>query len=141
MASYSAARITSDGVIGESSIVVLDPEKWLGKPFPLRDYIDLGEQLVNGRWTVVLYHQSCPKCQTLVAEYEALSEDTLSFDDKDRVALIEIPPFAAKRTDRQIAKSSLHYGRLFHDRDWFAQTPVVLEIVDGVVTHTRMDGD
>lgn len=60
-------------------IVVLEPEKWIGEPFPLLPFIkplageallpaeahpDLGERLLQGKWTLVLYSTNCSECQT-----------------------------------------------------------------------------
>jgi hypothetical protein len=49
--------------------ILLEPDKWVGKEFPLLPYIEppeVGEKLKIGEWTVVLYHHDCPKCKEVI---------------------------------------------------------------------------
>ena len=71
MTSYTPTTLSDAGdVIGDGKVVVLEPEKWIGKRFPLLDYIDIGDRLKQGKWLVLLYHHDCPKCQTVVRTLE-----------------------------------------------------------------------
>ena len=57
MGSYTPTAVNSSGdILGEDSLVVLDPETWVGKPFPLSKHVDVGERLAEGKWIVLLYH-------------------------------------------------------------------------------------
>ena len=67
MGSYTPPTLSDTGVfIGDSKIVVLEPEMWIGKRFPLLDYIDIGGKLKDGNWLVLLYHYDCPKCREAI---------------------------------------------------------------------------
>ena len=47
MASYTPTVLTAEGeLIGESKIVVLEPETWVGGRFPLLGHVTVGEKLV-----------------------------------------------------------------------------------------------
>ena len=73
MSSYTDTTLSDAGeIIGDGKTVVLEPEKWIGKRFPLLDYIDIGDKLKEGSWVVVLYHHDCPKCKEAMPKYEEL---------------------------------------------------------------------
>ena len=84
MASYSPATLSEAGeVMGNGKIVVLEPEKWIGKHFPLLDYIDIGDKLKKGKWVVLLYHHDCAKCQKAIKDHHS-----------SKTILVEMPPYA-----------------------------------------------
>ncbi len=64
-------------LIGEGNLVVLEPEKWVGKRFPLLNYIDIGEQLAAGEWTVVFFRSGCPNCQAVLRAYKERATQTV----------------------------------------------------------------
>jgi hypothetical protein len=71
--------------------VLLEPEKWIGKEFPLLSFIEPTEEqdkLKNGEWTIVLYHHDCPKCQEVINEFIEKKTENL--------ACVEVPPYAEK---------------------------------------------
>src|SRR5690606_34159712 len=41
-------------------LVILEPEKWIGKPLPIADWIDV--DLSTGDWIVLLHRHDCPAC-------------------------------------------------------------------------------
>lgn len=47
----------------KQSVVLLEPEKWVGRRCPLLPYTDIGEDLSRGRWIVVLYRHDCRQCE------------------------------------------------------------------------------
>lgn len=70
MLGTQSASMDADGVIVASGdLVILEPEKWIGKPLPIAAHIDIGRQLTSGRWTLVFYHHDCPKCQEVMPQY------------------------------------------------------------------------
>jgi len=103
------------------NLVILEPEKWVGKSLPIADSIDL--DLSQGDWTVLLHRHDCPECQAAVPRYEELALHR-------RVALVEVPPYEELHA---LATGAAHRGRLASDRDWFVQTPVELRLQDGIV--------
>jgi uncharacterized membrane protein YphA (DoxX/SURF4 family) len=129
----------SSGVDGQDlgkagSLVVLEPEKWSGRVFAFAEHIDVGAQLLHGRWVVLLVHNDCDHCARAVPRYLAAMDG----DARARLAVIQMPP-----TDQpppwQLGPQVLS-GRFDTSRDWFASTPVAVLIVDGRVIVAR-DGD
>ncbi len=103
------------GVNGHRSIL-LEPEKWQGREFPLLPFIEpteVREQLMSGEWTVVLYRSDCQKCQKVITD--------LVKKGTSRGILIEIPPCG---TESVIPEGFLH-ARLNEKMIWFAETPYV----------------
>ena len=61
---FEPTIVTDEGeILGESQIVVLEPERWIGTRFPLLPHVDIGSRLAEGRWIVLLYHHDCPECR------------------------------------------------------------------------------
>lgn len=123
------------------SLVVLEPEKWVGGTFPLFGHIDLGARLLSGRWTVLLVHHDCDHCIAAVGRYSAGvggvggSGSGVGSSAQAGLAVIEMPPFAdAGEPMPWVLPPSVLSGRLDTTRDWFATTPVILELQDGKVT-------
>jgi hypothetical protein len=120
-------------IIGDNRVVILEPEKWAGKPFPLLKHIDIGSQLSQGQWVVVLFHHDCAVCQRVIPAYEQMLDarvDTLSV----RAAIVEVPPYDEDTLASVALRERLSVGRLDATRDWFVQTPVELFLEDGRVT-------
>jgi hypothetical protein len=125
------------GIIGHGNLVLLEPEKWVGKPFPLAEHIDVGKELTRGRWTVVLYRHDCADCPAAIAEHERRARAQAGDPDAPRVALIEVAP--PRRGGRHLvgAGSPCLLGRLSADREWFVTTPAILSLHDGRVVEAR----
>lgn len=134
MLRFEASTISDEGVfLGGGEIVVLEPETWTGKRFPLLAHIDRGERLANGHWIVLLYHHDCPQCLETLPRYEALAE-TAADDRVPSVALVEVPPFGPSDN---LPLSRAHRARLRDTKDWFVQTPTEILLADGTVTAVR----
>lgn len=148
MGAYQPALLGEDGVIlGDDNLVILEPEKWTGKRFPLLPYIEdvpgqrkagerpLRERLAEGKWIVVLYHHDCSECQEAIPIYEALARRTMTISGGLRVALIEMPPYAADWL--QLVSPEMHslLGRLSNTKDWFTMTPLVVIVTENEVTN------
>ncbi len=116
-------------------VVVLEPEKWIGKEFPLLGHIDIEERLNEGEWIVLLFHHDCPDCQKIISKYTKLKD---VFSDKEglvHLALIESPPFSdLAEVDY---RKSFHYakGRLDESLEWFVESPVEIQLSRGIVTN------
>ena len=126
---YADRQTAVDGLLTMvSDLVVLEPERWIGKPLPIAQFIDL--DLSSGQWIVLIHRHDCPACQEEVPRYEQLG--SLG----QRVALVEVPPYGASEAH----VSSCQLGRLTADREWFVQTPVEIQLVDGLVTASKTHG-
>ena len=136
MGSISAMTLVASGeLVGNGSLVVLEPETWVGKPFPLLRHIDIGQLLAKGNWIVVLYHHDCSKCQKAIPKYEQLACELSSRGGGVRMAMVEIPPYGGLGEIARDASSACLWGRLTDGREWFVATPVELTIETGSVTN------
>jgi hypothetical protein len=122
---YADTRTASaDDLLSEAGgLVIVEPEKWIGKPLPFTDWIDL--DLSTGDWIVFLHRHDCPACQEALPRYEELALQSTS----ERVAIVEVPPYG----DSTPYNDETH-ARLNNARDWFVQTPVEIRLSDGVIT-------
>lgn len=111
----------ADGLQLEGDLVILEPEQWIGKKLPIADFIDV--DLSTGEWVVLLHRHDCLDCQEAVPKYEQLALAGI------RVALVEVPPYGGSESHVGEYRS----GRLHEDREWFVQTPVEIQLRDGVV--------
>jgi hypothetical protein len=128
---FRPADVAGDGLIlGAGNLVVLEPEKWVGRRWPLLEYVDQRAELSVGRWQVVLYHHECPRCQAVL---ERLA------DVRGHLALVEVPPHGGPPAN---APPGAHLARLSETREWFVETPLVLTLRDGIVegVSSRFDG-
>ena len=133
MSRYQPTLIASDGVIlGSGTLVVLEPEKWVGTDFPLLPHIDLGQSLKQGDWEVWLYRHDCSECSERLERLEFRHSST-------RLVLIEVPPHV--HDAQRFAAVDVEYGRLTSDYDWFVETPVELILRDGRVEHVEKGGE
>ena len=134
MASYEPSTLSPHGeIIGQDTVVVLEPEGWHGKRFPLLDHIDIGEHLKVGTWVVLLYHHDCPKCQDVIPAYLERARDLSASANAPRIALIDVPKYGPPVIT---SRGNPVYGRLNNKREWFVQTPVEIILRDGIVVRT-----
>lgn len=103
------------------SPVALEPNSWEGRSLPIAYAIDL--DLSQGKWIVLLHRHNCPDCHEAVLRYEELAMHK-------RVALVEVPPYGKSDS---IPTAAVYRAQLRGDREWFIQTPVELQLENGVV--------
>lgn len=134
MGSYTPDTLTdAGGIVGDDAIVLLEPEKWIGKRFPLLEYIDIGDTLKEGKWVVVLYRHECPECQAVVPKYARLSRELSARGEAVNVALIEVPPYGDHRAQSALHKAECCAGRLSNAQEWVGTMPLVLALERGMV--------
>ena len=140
MTSYTPTTLSIAGdLVGSDKTVVLEPETWAGKRFPLLDFIDVGETLKDGKWLVVLYHHDCPKCLEEVPRFQDQARQSADDPDAPHVALIEIPPFGTPDALSISSDTFCVQGRLSDKKEWFVKTPAVLLVHSGVVSPIAAD--
>lgn len=115
------------------SVVYLQPERWIGRSFPLIKHTTLGRQLAHGRWVVVIYNSYCGHCRPAVPEYEQLAIALQDRPGAPRIALVEVPPCAAPGRNQATGGTPAVVGHLSTERKWLIVTPVILAVVDGRV--------
>ncbi|MHC4178674.1 MAG: MauE/DoxX family redox-associated membrane protein [Planctomycetota bacterium] len=142
MGSYQAGMISETGeIFGDSEFVVLEPEKWVGKRFPLLKYIDVGDRLAYGEWIVVLYHHDCPKCREVIRRYEEMGRHSASRPAGPPVALVEMFPYPEARPRVEGGSGVCLTGRLSRRRVWFLETPGVVVLDEGIVRKAANGGE
>jgi Methylamine utilisation protein MauE len=123
-------------VLQGSSLIALKPEVWEGKPFPLVPFIQLDApevHLSEGRWLAVLFQHDCSHCRSVVPELW----DWAAGQTGAHAAFIEMPPYAP--TGKSLLEAAPSHsgrvavGKLSDRQKWFAQTPVLIELEDGIV--------
>ncbi len=143
MDSYADTTLSDVGqVVGNGKIVVLEPEKWIGKRFPLLPFIEdysehlqsgersLRERLVEGEWIVVLFHYDCQNCKEAIPRYEELARRLAAKSTAPQVALIEIPPYGNREALPVADDTQCILGRLSDEKEWFVKTPTEIEFSD-----------
>ena len=125
------ALAVAQGFFVDDSMVLLQPEEWVGSRFLLADHVGAGERLMKGRWTVLLYHHDCPKCQEVLPQYNSAA----ATDPGNQVMLIEVPPFGERAP-----LGGTKVEQLRDDITWFVTTPVEISLVDGRVTSVISEG-
>ncbi|MHC4178550.1 MAG: MauE/DoxX family redox-associated membrane protein [Planctomycetota bacterium] len=139
MGTYRAATLSGAGIIlGHGDVVVLEPRAWVGRRFPLLDYIDIGDQLAAGQWIVVLYHHDCPTCQEVIPDYARLARVSAASSGAPQVALIELPPYGSRTFS---FGASCRQGRLSAVKDWFVASPVECTLDGGLVAKVSVEPD
>ena len=109
------------GLDGRKNIM-LEPETWIGKEFPLVSRFvlsDGAEVLQQGTWHVLLVQPDCPECRKMMKELEE--------KQTENIAIVVVPTRAGK-----IPPTSFPIFWLDRQNGWFADTPCVVKLVEGV---------
>lgn len=117
------------------SIMILEPETWIGLRCPLLQHIDIGPSIEHGSWRVVLYHHDCSQCQAVLPRYKQLANENGGSEGACRIALIEVPPYSRKTL---APDQSCQHGRLSDEKEWFVTTPAELVLRDGRLVEARI---
>lgn len=132
IARYEPGTITEEGeIIGDHKRVMLEPDDWPGKRFILLRYIDVGDKLAAGDWTVVLFDHDCPGCDKIIPKYVRLVRE--GNPRIGRLVLIEVPPYAPTGWIADLDRSTCLFGKLTDELYWYVWTPVIVILKDGVV--------
>jgi len=142
MGTYEPATADHSGdILGNSQFVVLEPEKWVGKRFPLLKYIDIGDDLGAGQWIVVLYRLDCPSCcDVLDSQAKVVAGSAASMRDT-KIAFVQVPSHEVSAADTASRNVRFVLGRLRDVRTWFVRTPVQITLNRGIVVSvTQREG-
>jgi len=109
---------------------VLKPQTWQDKELPVLDHIDIGDQLRQGMWLVLLYHHDCPDCQDVMPEYKRIAQELGGDQGFLNVAFVELAPY---EQDSSTDDRSCVWGRMLDVKQWLVTTPVVVLLTDAQV--------
>jgi hypothetical protein len=122
------ARLDSPiGQFEAASVVVLEPQRWIGKPLPIGKFVDVGAALERGDWLLVLLHYDCERCREQLPLLQGMARAG------KRVALVELPPYASTSEHFRSTLNEFTHGRLASSKRWYVHTPSLIEIRDGMV--------
>jgi len=111
-----------------TKMILLEPESWIGKEFPLIARFaepEGSEVLLEGMWQLLLVQPDCSDCHQMMAELEV--------QKPERVAIVVIP----SGSGRKVLQTSFPSFILHGGNDWFVETPVVIELSDGICIEIR----
>ena len=124
--------ISQIGVVQESSFgkktILLQPEIWVGGEFTLANYTDIGEELSEGLWIVLVYTNSCSSCREAVQIYRDVAVKYAQTPNVPKIAMIELPPYQTEETD-----SPALCGKLDRTYRWRIQGPALILLDNGKV--------
>ncbi|MFO0912478.1 MAG: hypothetical protein U0795_05960 [Pirellulales bacterium] len=142
--SYLTAPTTlsASGALPQNAqAVALKPETWIGQRLPIANYVELGGDLNEGEWLLVLYRPDCAHCLRIVPR---LRDQFLAASDTSprRLALVDLSAGQAAgalsdqtpETAPGQATPRVVFGRLQPGRRWIATPPIGILINKGVAT-------
>lgn len=128
-----AALVPGGRQLADTNFVILEPEQWIGKPFPLLAETSIAADLGQGSWWVVLYRPDCPHCQDVLPELvERFGRPSAA---KRRLALVNISSDSGDGLLEQAVQSvgQVAWGQLATSKEWFVTPPVAVQLQEGVV--------
>jgi hypothetical protein len=113
--------IGADGTV----TMMLEPEKWIGKEFPLWNYVDEKAQSIKqGNWIIVIGRKQCEECQRIIEKLTAKNSNSL--------ALLELDDGLAHTEHQLLPPSVSVQGTLKIDPNWIILTPCLIQCQDGI---------
>ena len=104
-------------------MILLEPETWIGKEFPLIPRFlesEGSEVLLTGTWSVLFVQPDCSDCAQVIANLRAKKPEN--------VAILIVP----SRIGKEALQTSLPTFTLDEQSDWFVTTPRVVKLSDGI---------
>jgi hypothetical protein len=112
-------RLEHIGQVLESNTVQLEPEKWIGKEFPLRNYVISDQDFIHGHWKVLLSRPGCNVCENVKQKFA---------DDKSFMTI-------------SLSDKNIHNKMTFQltpNVHWIANTPILIILENGVVKNVQI---
>jgi hypothetical protein len=130
-------------------LVILEPHKWRGHRLAVladivptgasrpraagRRVMSLSQRLAVGNWIIMFYHAGCGECRATIPVYEELAQQETLSGKRAHVAFIRVPS-GSGMSSRGLFHSDLPlHAALDANHQWFATTPIVVELRDGIV--------
>ncbi len=109
-----------------------EEEEEVTEEFPMLQYIDIADSLLNGVVVIVFWRHDCPDCHEAAPMYDKFSREMAGNEDVIRFAFIEVPPFGLPNETAVPEDTVCLTGRLDSTMQWFnITTPFVAVITDG----------
>jgi hypothetical protein len=112
-----------------------DEQRWRGRSFQLSSAIDIGPELLKGRWVLLVYSSECSECRGLVRDYEWLAAEW----EKQAVGRVALLETGGVSPERQFASGlpPAMLGHLKKGRAWPGFIPMMLSIKDSIIVDFR----
>jgi hypothetical protein len=120
-------------VLEQGSVVRLEPKTWIDQEFPLRDYCDIGGKIVTGHWIVLLRRTGCVECQKAKPFIVKLV--------KAKNCPLAVLEMNVKGNNPDFEELDFITGFLNQEMSWFAETPIVMELENGIVKQVLLRDD
>jgi hypothetical protein len=135
MVSQPAITEITDGDAVGSGLVILEPVEWVGRELPILKWLTPPVDVAAGEWTIVMVHHDCPTCLAAIPKYQALARGG-GLGDSGRLLFVEVPPYGDLPVD---AGGQIARARLSAEKEWFVQTPVEIQLLNGRVKAASTD--
>ena len=110
--------------------VLLKIEDWIGLSCPLLGVLDSPVDLSHGRWTLLLVRMDCEACRNAIRALEANPGKA----GGDRVCIVELP---GTPHGLSLPIGDLPVARIHDARPWYAGSPALLVLQDGLVLDAK----
>ncbi len=121
-----------DGVTSGDRVLLLEPQKWIGKRLPIERYLEVEGDLNSGDWILVLHRGDCARCAELIPQWKERTSRVRAPNRFWRVCFVELSPEAGSPGESG-DKTGWVAGRIDDDRTWLVETPCVVELREGMV--------
>lgn len=111
-------------IMNAGGTLILNPQEWIGKGFPLRSHIRSVADISSGTWHILFYHHDCGSCRGILA--------SLIHTQTQSMVLVSLPPHA--EADELASRLGVPVARLSATQTWFMQTPVMVTLDGGRVS-------
>jgi hypothetical protein len=115
-------RLEYIGQVLESNVVQIEPGLWIGKEFPLRDYVVNGQEILRGKWILLFSRPGCNDCKTI---------KTKLLENEDQNTMLAFLDTTAMVTNN--SKINTKNFRLALEINWVVETPIIVELSEGIV--------
>lgn len=111
--------------------VVLTPENISGRVADFLAHVRAGQQLAHGRWCLLVYRSDCRRCAAALPAFAQAAQRKRDV----RYAVLLLPGSALPAIEEEALKAFEAEPSV----RWYALTPLVLELRDGVVERVHPD--
>jgi hypothetical protein len=128
-ATFGQSRfVRAEGNHELGKLVVLDPSRWLGKPFYPINEVNIEGNLSQGAWEVLLFRHDCDLCHDVMRQIECAPQQI----NLSKTALVAIGGLQSDGLIDRLSERGCKVGYLSQNREWFATTPLRISVRDGI---------
>lgn len=113
---------------------IIDPLAWRGQRLPLLDCLPVDCPLNAGAWSLIIVQPGCPKCQTYLMS--PMPQTTTEHRQQEAIISLNRPG----RAEIMNARSPV-FELSRCTKEWYGETPIEFQLVDGRVVSGQVVGD